>query len=61
MNNDDYNSLANKLISIEDTFNDIRTITDMIDMWIRKNDYQLIPIMNMLNEKINNVSEIIKR
>lgn len=61
MNNDDYNSLANKLISIEDGFNDIRTITDMIDMWIRKNDYQLIPIMNMLNEKINNVSEIIKR
>lgn len=61
MNNDDYNSLANKLISIEDTFNDIRTITNMIDMWIRKNDYQLIPIMNMQNEKINNVSEIIKR
>lgn len=61
MQQNGYDKLANKLIDIEDAFSEIQTITGMINIWIKENDYQLIPIMNMLNEKINNVSEIIRK
>ena len=59
-NKEDYNKMANKLIKIEDKFLEIKKIAKTIDIWTKEHDYELIPMMNMLNNKIKSLSQIIK-
>ena len=59
-NKEDYNKMANKLIKIEDKFLEIKNIAKTIDIWTKEHDYELIPMMNMLNNKIKCLSQIIK-
>ena len=48
----EYNKVIKKLISIEDKIVDIDKIAKMLDIWVKDNNYKLIPAMNMLNGKI---------
>ncbi len=55
------NDIINKLINIEDKFIEIESIVKMINIWVKEKDYELIPILNILNDKIDDVSKIIKK
>lgn len=57
-NKKDYNNIANKLAIIEDKFLEIKKISNVIEIWVKNNDYELIPIVNMLNEKMSSMAEI---
>ncbi len=57
----EFNNLANKLVNIEDKITDIEQIAKMLDIWSKEKDYELIPLINMLNNKINDTMEIIKK
>ena len=54
-------NIVDKLINIEDKFIEIESIVKMINIWVKERDYELIPILNILNDRINSVSEIIKK
>lgn len=56
-----YNKLANKIISFEDKFSEIQPVIKTLDIWIKENDYELIPIMKILNNKIKDLSKIINK
>ncbi len=60
-NDTEFNRLAIKVANIEDKISDIDKIAKMLDIWIKENNYELIPIMNMLNDKINDAINIIKK
>lgn len=60
-NDTEYNKVINKLIGIEDKISDIDKIAKTLDIWVKENSYELIPMMNMLNNKINDVIGIIKK
>ncbi len=57
----EYNKVIKKLISIEDKIVDIDKIAKMLDIWVKDNNYKLIPVMNMLNGKIKEALKIIER
>ena len=52
------NKIANKLSGVEDKFIEMKPIVKMIDIWIKEKDYELIPIINMLNNKIDEIERI---
>lgn len=54
-------NIIDKLINIEDKFIEIESIVKMINIWVKERDYELIPILNILNDRINSISEIIKK
>lgn len=56
-----HDKIINKMINIEDKFIEIESIVKMINIWVKEKDYELIPIINILNEKINSAAEIIKK
>ena len=41
----EYNKVIKKLISIEDKIVDIDKIAKMLDIWVKDNNYKLIPAM----------------
>ena len=47
----DFQMVLNKLVALEDKFSEIKSITKVLNIWIKENDYELIPIINMLNGK----------
>ena len=49
--NDDFQLILNKLTALEDKFTEIESITKILNLWAKENDYELIPIVNMLNNK----------
>ena len=57
----EYNKVIKKLISIEDKIVDIDKIAKMLDIWVKDNNYKLIPVMNMLNGKIKEALKVIER
>lgn len=57
----EYNKVIKKLISIEDKIVDIDKIAKMLDIWVKDNNYELIPVMNMLNGKIKEALKVIER
>ncbi len=59
--NNDYNAVINKLIALEDKLKEIESITKILNMWIKENDYELIPVINMLNNKLADTAKIIGR
>lgn len=61
MDKNNYNSLVNQLISIEDKFMEIEPLIKTINIWIKENDYELIPIMNILNSKIKDFADILRK
>lgn len=52
--------LRNKLLGIGDKFGEIEILIKTITFWIKERDYELIPIINILNEKISDIVEIIR-
>ncbi len=40
---------------------DIDKIAKMLDIWVKDNNYKLIPVMNMLNGKIKEALKVIER
>ncbi len=55
MSSNNYNNLANKLIEIEDK------IIEMLNIWIKDNNYELIPIIKILNEKFNAITKTLRK
>lgn len=56
----DYNNLANKLVKIDNKFSEIEPVVKTINIWIRENDYELIPVMNILNSKIKELAKVLR-
>lgn len=56
-----YNKLANTLIEIEDKFSEIVPVVRTLNIWIKENDFELIPVMNILNNKINDITKIFEK
>ncbi len=52
------NKIANRLIELEDKFVEIKSIAKILNIWIKENDYELIPVINMLDDKINEAEKI---
>ncbi len=59
LENNPTDKIINKLLLIEDKFSEIKSITKVLNIWIKENDYELIPIINMLNGKIDDMTRII--
>lgn len=57
----EYNKVIKKLISVEDKIVDIDKIAKMLNIWVKDNNYEQIPIMNMLNGKIKEALKVIER
>ena len=55
----DFQMVLNKLVALEDKFSEIKSITKVLNIWIKENDYELIPIINMINGKIDDMTRII--
>lgn len=56
-----YEKIANKLVNLEDKFSEAETIIKMLNIWVKDNNYELIPIMNILNSKIKDMVNIINK
>lgn len=52
------NKIANRRIELEDKFVEIKSIAKILNIWIKENDYELIPVINMLDDKINEAEKI---
>ena len=39
----DFQMVLNKLVALEDKFSEIKSITKVLNIWIKENDYELIP------------------
>lgn len=50
VNSGNYNYLANKLIEVEDKITETETIIKMLNIWIKDNYYELIPITETLRK-----------
>lgn len=59
--NKNYNKIANKLANIDDKFIEIESIIKMLNIWVKEKDYELIPVMNILNNKINDLVQILRK
>lgn len=57
----EYDKLVNKLVHIEDKILDIDKISKTLNIWVKENDYELIPIIKMLNNKIKDALKIIEK
>jgi len=57
----EYNKVIKKLISVEDKIVDIDKIAKMLNIWVKDNNYEQIPITNMLNGKIKEALKVIER
>lgn len=60
-NNNNYNEIVNKLAHINDKFIEIESIVKMLNIWVKEKDYELIPIINILNNKMNDITKILDR
>lgn len=60
-NNKKYNKLANKLVYINDKILEIQPIIKTLDVWVKERDYDLIPIINLIKNKINDVTKILEK
>ena len=58
-NNSDYNVVINKLLALEDKLMEIKSIAKILNIWVKENDYELIPIINMLNNKMDAAAKLL--
>ena len=49
------NDVINKLLAVEDKFTEIQSIVTMLNICVKEKDYELIPIMNILNNKMDDL------
>lgn len=56
-----YKETTNKLAEIEDKFLEIKPLVKVFDIWVKENCYELIPIVNMLNDKINSIAKVLEK
>lgn len=52
---------VNKLITLEDKIREIETIAKILNIWVKDDYYELIPIIKMLNNKVKNAANIFKK
>lgn len=55
------NQMANKLINIEDKVIEIEHLASVLTIWIKDNAYEMIPVVRILNDKLNKLKEIIQK
>lgn len=55
-----HNKLINKIIRIEEKFLEIETVAKTVDIWAKENDYELIPIVKILDNKIKEMAKILR-
>ena len=55
------NQMANKLINIEDKVIKIEHLTNVLTIWIKDDAYEMIPVVQILNDKLNKIKEIIQK
>jgi len=60
-NNNDNNYIINKLIHVDDKFMEIESIIKIINIWVKERDYELIPVVNILNDKVNELIRILRK
>ncbi len=53
-----YNKIANKLTVAADKFLEVESIVKIVNIWVKENDYELIPVIKMLNAKIADLNRI---
>lgn len=58
--NKKYDKLVNKILDIEDKCTELNKIIKVLDIWIKENGCEMIPVMNILNNKMNEVTNGIK-
>ncbi len=56
-----YNKIINKLVNVADKFLEIETVAKTITIWAKENDYELIPLIKILNNKIKAAADAINR
>lgn len=61
INEEQYNKIANKLANIADKFLEMESIVKTINIWVKENDYELIPLMKILNNKIEDMAGAINK
>ena len=54
-----HNKLINKIICIEDKFLEIESVSKTVCIWAKENDYELIPIVKILDNKIKEMAKIL--
>jgi len=52
------NKIVNRRIELEDKFVEIKSIAKILNIWIKEKDYELIPAIKMLDDKINEAEKI---
>ena len=60
-NSKDYDKIANKLAAVDGKFAEIKILVKTLNIWIKENNYELIPIINILNSKINALVKILEK
>ncbi len=60
-NSKDYDKIANKLAAVDGKFAEIKFLVKTLNIWIKENNYELIPIINILNSKINALVKILEK
>lgn len=60
-NQTSYNEIVNTLVSIEDRALEASSVVKVLDIWAKERDFEMIPIVNILNEKIQGILDIIKK
>lgn len=55
------NDVINKLLAVEDKFTEIQSIVTMLNIWVKEKDYELIPIMNILNNKMDDLVNVFRK
>ncbi len=53
-----YEKIANKLADIHEKFTEIEQIANVINIYTKENCYEMIPLVNILDTKINDASKI---
>lgn len=56
-----YNKIINRLVNVADKFLEIETVAKTITIWAKENDYELIPLIKILNNKIKAVADALNR
>ena len=54
------NRAINKLIEVEDKLSEIGKIVKIINIWAQEYDYELMPILKLLNNKMAEINNVIK-
>lgn len=56
-----HSKTIDKLITVEDKLSEIKSIINVLNIWVKENSYELIPIIKLLNSKMEEVTKIFRK